>query len=98
MINDLIDAGSDLTQLLIVIAVGGIAFGALFIISDQIVQNSGYAPLQTTYQMTKPIVTTVTEIQDTGDTVKAILTLVGLCGGGYLAIWIVKNIDFSDFM
>lgn len=78
MFNELIDSGAGLAILLITIIFGGIGFAVLFNISDHMVQNSGYAPLQQIYQSTKPIVTTASDVQDWLGFAKAVLIIIGL--------------------
>ena len=84
MLNEIVEYIVDSSRILLIIIFGGIAIGAVLVVTDQIVQNSGYVPLQNTYQMTKPVVTTASDVQDWWGFVKSLSILIALCGGGYV--------------
>lgn len=59
---------------------------AVFAITDQIVQNSGYVPLQTTYQYSSTALNTATDLKDKHDLGIAALTIIGALITAIIAI------------
>ncbi len=84
--SSVIEAIGDAGKTLIIIIFGGIAFSALFLVAGQIVQNSGYVPLQTTWKATEPIVSNVSDVPDLWNFIKSISVIVGLVVGGCLGV------------
>lgn len=82
----LMDALADSSRLLIVIIFGGIGMTAVFVITDQIVQNSGYFPLQTTYQYSSTALNAATDVKDKHDLGIAALMVIGALITAIIAI------------
>ena len=94
MFDEQITVVAGFSILLISIIVGSIAIVAIWSVPNQIVQNSGYAPLQSTYQTGKWMINNASDAQDAWNIIKAVLILAGLIGGGFL-INFVRGLDFN---
>jgi|GEM_PF-6742552 len=94
MFDSQITAAAGIAILVTSIIVGGIAMTGVWSVPNQIVQNSGNTQLQTTYPIGREMINTASDAQDSWNFVKSVSLLVGLPSAGYLAIRVIKNIEF----